>query len=41
MHVDSALERPEESGDTFKEGFYILGWFSLGSDSQAAKGKQA
>ena len=25
MNLDGALERTPESGDTFKEGFYILG----------------
>lgn len=33
---DGVVERPPESGDTFKEGVFIfLGCFSLGSDSQA------
>lgn len=36
MNLDGVVERPPESGDTFKEGVFIfLGWFSLGSDSQA------
>lgn len=26
MNLDGALERLAESGDTFKDGFYILGF---------------
>lgn len=36
MNLDGALERLAESGDSFKDGFYISDSFSLGSDSQAA-----